>query len=390
MSNENFWCRPIHGITEEDVRDLVDVENESARLEFKAGGANTNTVTAALAALANSEGGRLIVGVRDAKDRAIGVFDPLSGSVRQLENKALQFLQACTPPVDAEHALIPLTDGRGHLLVFDVPQTRSGVHQASDGVFYCRAGAASVKIGYSDIAKRFQSIVWDMSKSKRPYSHLESRLGDDGSRPGEHGVVLTRFHVVPRFDVPRSNSSRSKSLADQLIARACASAWKMQRIGLDGDGIDFQGAKGTAFLAWHPQVNGLHRDAGTEHEAPSFGQGFGYIELPLDTVICRAEEFLALAGGVLTGERVAGLTFRFAVQVSNQTQRHLLVPPRGFVGMPRLVANTLNFSQAVTATEVQQPSALLKKLRDDLAFAQGLFVDDDGAWAPLIDETGAP
>src|SRR5690349_13215792 len=99
----SFWDLPVRRLSSTDVYDLITGSDEGHRLELKSfamKGEQTEAITKALTAMANTDGGRVIWGVSDHGD---GIeqsrWRPHTGTRAQTEQRARNALVACSPPV---------------------------------------------------------------------------------------------------------------------------------------------------------------------------------------------------------------------------------------------------------------------------------------------------
>ncbi len=96
----------------------------------------------AVTAFANADGGELIVGVADNKERPepeerwVG-----AANIEQL-NAALQNVQEVKPSVDVRYEFLKCSERAGYVLRIQIEKS-SDVHQTADGTVYQRHGAQS-------------------------------------------------------------------------------------------------------------------------------------------------------------------------------------------------------------------------------------------------------
>ena len=87
-------------------------------------------------AFANSIGGVLIIGVEEDSDRRISEISPISDETKTDSWLEDGLLSRINPSLRID--ILKVDVGNGHLLIIDVPASRSAPHQASDKRFYAR------------------------------------------------------------------------------------------------------------------------------------------------------------------------------------------------------------------------------------------------------------
>jgi ATP-dependent DNA helicase RecG len=126
---------------------------ESSRLQFKADFKNPNQLAAEMVALANSGGGRILVGVND--DGSItGLLAPDIGRLNQLiSNVASQLVH---PPIN------PFTENsrfeQGLVIIIEIPAGISKPHKDNQGAIWVKSGADKRKVtAREEMQRLFQS-----------------------------------------------------------------------------------------------------------------------------------------------------------------------------------------------------------------------------------------
>lgn len=136
----------------EELKKLV-AQPESAELEFKSRLPDTGNLAALISAFANTNGGRLVVGVRDAGN-IIGLDD-----VARAHLRIEQALKTVSPSVQIETEIISI-EGKS-VLVVTIPKGKQSPYLAA-GRALLRVGARIMPITsqalYSDITKRAKSL----------------------------------------------------------------------------------------------------------------------------------------------------------------------------------------------------------------------------------------
>ncbi len=108
-----------------DLLELIR-QGEGERLEFKQRTTHPTRIARTLASLANTKGGRVLVGVDD-KGRVIGVRD-VEEELYQLREAARHYIE---PPLDEQLRFREVTSGEGRVvLVVTVPESPQKPHRA--------------------------------------------------------------------------------------------------------------------------------------------------------------------------------------------------------------------------------------------------------------------
>ena len=158
------------GYTETDRFDFKEVLHASNNQENYRDG-----LTKAARAFANSQGGFLVFGVKDAQTgesteaRLVGI--PNSTEL------AKHFADAITnaePSIIFEHTnpAIPLRQSENVILVIHIPTSRRGPHITRDGLFYKRTNAGNELMSYAEIRNAFTNYEERFSKVKLLYMTL--------------------------------------------------------------------------------------------------------------------------------------------------------------------------------------------------------------------------
>jgi len=136
----------------EDIRKLIN-RPESEVLEFKSHIPDARHLAAIISAFANTDGGRLIVGIRD--DGSIVGLDDADRIRLQIK----QALKSISPPIQVEIETVSI-DGKS-ILVVTVPKGSQSPYLAA-GLAFQRLGARIIPITsqvlYSEITKRAKSL----------------------------------------------------------------------------------------------------------------------------------------------------------------------------------------------------------------------------------------
>ena len=144
--------------------DILLQEGEGATLEYKEG--LSSSFARELVALANTAGGRILLGVRD--DGTVkGIAD-----TNQLRARIQDIARNCDPPVKI------LVQRIGEVTAVTVRESDAKPVQCSDGFFW-RQGAVTQKLGRDEIRDFFRSeevIRFDLSFA-RSFATLKTSIG---------------------------------------------------------------------------------------------------------------------------------------------------------------------------------------------------------------------
>ncbi len=139
-------------MNEKTLLDTI-ASGESSRIQFKADFKNPNQLAAEMVALANSGGGRILVGVND--DGSItGLLAPDIGRLNQLiSNVASQLVH---PPIN------PITENtrfeQGMVIIIEVPAGISKPYMDNQGAIWVKSGADKRKVtAREEMQRLFQS-----------------------------------------------------------------------------------------------------------------------------------------------------------------------------------------------------------------------------------------
>lgn len=126
---------------------------EDLHTEFKEWPVQPDDVAASLVAFANTDGGRLVLGV--ARDRTVtGVPDP---------NRAAEFIDSvalnnCAPPVTVVQEVVRLPgNGERFVLVVNVPEGDMRPYATNRGVYYIRTSSGRRRASREELLRLFQA-----------------------------------------------------------------------------------------------------------------------------------------------------------------------------------------------------------------------------------------
>jgi len=144
---------------------MIDKENlfklikndENSKVEFKRSeyvkGKKNCELAKAMAAFANHEGGKILIGVKD--DRTIEGFSCNEPNVKKYEEKVYQIAaQHCDPPITPEFSSVKLDEGM--VFVIDIPENTGNPVRAC-GKFYIRHGTTTRELTHEELQKRFKN-----------------------------------------------------------------------------------------------------------------------------------------------------------------------------------------------------------------------------------------
>lgn len=171
----------------DDVKTLI-ANGENERLELKASLPTPQEVARHLAALANTSGGHLVLGVKEPS-QAIGVNERKAVAVL---NSARQHL---SPPIEISVQALQLD---GHPIVIATVPKSSHLIGAAGG-YYRRNGDRFRPISAEELKSRTKSVsqdeaLWDLSKAVAAQTETVDRLREDVARanslPRKTGIAI--------------------------------------------------------------------------------------------------------------------------------------------------------------------------------------------------------
>lgn len=289
----DFWKLRVENITRDVLLDFLDGAEEGQRLEFKGGGKEAlkpKIATKPLTAFANSDGGRLLLGVEGATEKQKeNRLDPLLDTPASLEKKVNSIFQACSPPLQAHFATVDVSEGAtaGHVVVIDVQPKKHTFFQAMDGVFYLRSGASSVPAPYSTIVERLGQ-QYDRQHSGVSFGGGSSPYGNLGIVGGDRvsfGITIhpKAVRAKPSIEFARRAIKRTK-------------AWNHAFASFDQDtvGIHCVLADEALTWTWEGKMGFSVALAGTFRDAPNLGNGYGTIAADIRHVHENVRKALSL------------------------------------------------------------------------------------------------
>ncbi len=152
------------------IRRLID-EGESSRTEFKRGLGDLAAVGRAICALANTEGGFLILGV-DRSEEIVGVKE----DAESVQERLTSFLQTgCSAPVHARIARHGGSVGWVHWV--EVPRQRGFEPLRYNGRVWIRRGRSSVEPSASELQELYNAFGYVLTEERAilgaPATHID-------------------------------------------------------------------------------------------------------------------------------------------------------------------------------------------------------------------------
>ena len=149
-------------------------------LEFKSGdtfsSGDRGAITKAVSSLANSDGGILIIGVREKKEKGIsragsidGVIDDVKHSKEALENVVVSGISPRITPL----CIVRLEDGGKSIFILDVPKSDRAPHMASDKRYYKRLNYQKVPMEHYEV----EDYLYGRRKTPRLTAKFNFSLG---------------------------------------------------------------------------------------------------------------------------------------------------------------------------------------------------------------------
>lgn len=127
-------------------------QGEDLHTEFKEWPLRPQDIAAAFVAFANTNGGQLILGVRDRDRVLVGVPSP-DDALQQLDNIAYN---NCEPPLTIISETFTAPDGQT-LLVVNVPKGDLRPYRTSSGIYYVRVASGRRQASRQELLRLFQS-----------------------------------------------------------------------------------------------------------------------------------------------------------------------------------------------------------------------------------------
>ncbi|HEX7180482.1 MAG TPA: RNA-binding domain-containing protein [Thermoanaerobaculia bacterium] len=184
----------------EELRERIE-HWEDLHTEFKQWPVHPDDLAASLVAFANTDGGRLILGVSEARE-VIGVEDP-DRVARDVDNVAAN---NCEPPITVvQETLRP--DGAGTVVVVNVPKGDMRPYRTNRGVFYVRTSSGRRQASREELLRLFQateSLYYDETPLLRlaiqdlDLAAFESFLEETGQSYllGDHERLLENWSLI--------------------------------------------------------------------------------------------------------------------------------------------------------------------------------------------------
>lgn len=189
-----------------DVESFLAEKNpEGLRLEYKR--EVTNRIARTIAAMANSEGGLIIIGIEEEgktgkpKLPPVGIElgkDPIT-SVRSIAYDNIH-----EPISDLDIRTYPLPDGENGVLVMRVHRSEHAPHAVgSSHTFLIRVGAQAMKVGTLDVPMNLAQIEWLLKRRERnqqmideAMARYESRLLSEPPPDGHYRFDIVAYPAV--------------------------------------------------------------------------------------------------------------------------------------------------------------------------------------------------
>lgn len=184
----------------EELRERIE-HWEDLHTEFKQWPVHPDDLAAGLVAFANTDGGRLILGVSEARE-VIGVEDP-DRVAREVDNVAAN---NCEPPITVVQETLR-ADGAGTVMVVNVPKGDMRPYRTNRGVFYVRTSSGRRQASREELLRLFQateSLYYDETPLLRlaiqdlDLAAFESFLEETGQSYllGDHERLLENWSLI--------------------------------------------------------------------------------------------------------------------------------------------------------------------------------------------------
>lgn len=225
--------------------DLIELRERIARwenlhTEFKEWPVHRDTLAAALVAMANTDGGQLVLGVTEQR-RIIGVEDADSAA-QVVDNVARN---NCEPPVTVVQEVLHPEESEKPVLVVNIPKGEMRPYRTNRGVYYIRTTSGNRHASREELLRLFQatqSLFYDETPMVRlalshldmdAFEHYLERTGQGGLDPDRErllknwnlvenghptlaGVVLFGREPQRHFPFAQINAARFPGTDDSL------------------------------------------------------------------------------------------------------------------------------------------------------------------------------
>lgn len=196
----------FESIDEADIQELVDAQvPEGLRLDFKLtnygkSGSDKRELLKDVAALANSHGGHLVLGVKETEGVATNVIGVDVDSDAEILRMEQIIRNAIDPPISGVRIrAIPLSDGN-KVFLLRIPKSWNPPHRvAAQGVnrFYLRHSAGVHEPSVEELRSLFNQSATALEKARRfRNDRISIVINGEGHRPLIDGGRLF-IHIIP-------------------------------------------------------------------------------------------------------------------------------------------------------------------------------------------------
>lgn len=401
--DDDFFSTPARHLAAPHIEALLRTRvGETASLDFKQP-AETKKLSMDMAAMANSGGGRIVVGVKDPERDFQKNRDPAPADLliplpknTPIEAQVRGWVVRIRPPIRCETRLIDVGSILGNpeagcVAVIEIEATDWGIHQDESGVFPIRVGSQTVPAPWEVVRDRLAGATRTPDVVERRYPRFQ------GQRFGPPFNVQKPFARINAALMPRTPFAVQDDLmlARRIVTRAAEYLGGRHR-ETTGDRIDIDaqqfhmglsiGFDGDAAFNASPESVIKQRPFFKPETLERAIVGAG----ALDSLLSAFFSFYAAA----FREEMAGHTFVVRVEVGGQGA-HLGFDPeqadpraaraQATRGVAWSSATDVRIVQLVTSHDVRDPLGLASRLVKATARQFGLFLDDALRRQPISD-----
>ncbi len=205
--------------------------DENSKVEFKrseyVNGHKNSELAKAMAGLANHEGGKILIGVKN--DRTIEGLSCNESEVKKHEQLVYDIAaDNCDPPITPEFSVVELEDGM--VFVIDI-QKKIGIPVRANGKFYIRHGNRTRELTHEELQGRYtnseekgavdKSLITSLDKlSKEQFEKIIVPIDGKETKIESRQIEINKLELDelnPRISFFRDNQVTDTLTEDQII-----------------------------------------------------------------------------------------------------------------------------------------------------------------------------